>query len=386
MYIKSNKKCIFAEVTKLTMFLKGYSNKGKTLILIGSFCACLLIVMSMGGEKETIKDFKRSSLVKLYQVEASHSQEKREFPGIVKASQEAKLSFEVRGLLEKLAVNEGQNVKKGQLLAKLDDKELRSLVKSHKAKYNELKKDVVRAEELKKQKFISNANYERRITALDMEKSAYEEAKRKLESTALIAPFSGQIAKTYVNNHQRVNPLEPILTMYDLSNIDISIQVSEQIISDIVNEKDKAIFVKFGAQPNKKYEARYKEHSSEPDKITKTYEVTLTLEKPSDFSPLPGMSANIDIYFSNEKGTNVTKFLIPTTAIFSDENNYAFVWTTSEKGGKINKQEVKISRFKNQKAEILSGLNDGDVIVATGARLLDESITVKPFIEENYGG
>ena len=162
----------------------------------------------------------------------------REFPGKLLPAQQSNLAFEIPGKINVVNVDIGDAVKKGQILAELDNREATAQLKQAKAKYDLALQILNRYKDLRSEGHISiqdldNANSEELIA-----KSQYEFYKVKLEQTKLRAPFDGYIQNRFLDTGSVINGGIPIIEILDSTIVKahVSIPVSYSEKLEIGNE------------------------------------------------------------------------------------------------------------------------------------------------------
>ena len=162
----------------------------------------------------------------------------REFPGKLLPAQQSNLAFEIPGKINIVNVDIGDAVKKGQILAELDNREATAQLKQAKAKYDLALQILNRYKDLRSEGHISiqdldNANSEELIA-----KSQYEFYKVKLEQTKLKAPFDGYIQNRILDTGSVINGGVPIIEILDSTIVKahVSIPVSYSEKLEIGNE------------------------------------------------------------------------------------------------------------------------------------------------------
>lgn len=378
------------------------------------------------------------------------------FPGKVRASRRVDLSFKVSGPLIEFSVREGQHVKKGDVLARIDPRDfetnqarIKSAVSEAQAKLKAMEAGA-RPEDLKmlasevsaakaharetdlqykryttlyENKNVSKSEYERFKAAWEvaaaqlntaiqnLEKGkkgarkedieairaqiqgllAQEEAIRNaLNDTYLEAPFSGVIAKKFVENFQQVQAKQPIVSLQDISKIEILIHVSEVFMIQS-REGTASAVAEFAAAPGKQYQVTLKEFSTEADPSTLTYRAVLEMPAPRGINILPGMTATVRGTLDCSRSVKnseflspickapqqLSTFLIPINAVFAGESDKNYVWVVDPNTMRVKRREVKIGGISGQDIHILGGLFAGDKIVTAGVHYLQEGQKIR---------
>ncbi len=337
---------------------------------------CSLLVAGCGEEKKTKAEVVRP--VKVYQVIAPEGGSQRSFPGKVEASEKADLSFRVSGKIIEFPVKEGDQVKEGQLIAKLDPKDYQLAVDETKSKYEYQKGQLDRYAELLKEKFVAQSKYDAQKSATDVAKTNLDAAEKNLEYTNLKAPFDGEIASRYVENFQTVKEKEPIVRLHNRDQIDVSLQIPESVMIRHGKNTDLTLEAEFDSAPGKRYPATVKEVSSQADPSTQAYKVTVTLPAPKGLNIFPGMTTTIFVNFKlTEKGAKGA-IVIPTTAVFADAQGNSNVWQVDPATGIIKSIPIKFDKLEGETVSVTEGLAPGETIVAAGVKFLREGMKVRP--------
>ncbi len=299
------------------------------------------------------------------------------FPGIVRASKRAILSFKVSGPLVELPVEEGQFVKKGDLIARIDPRDFRIAVKEALARYREAEQQFRRYQELYAKRQVSKADFDRYLAARDVAKAKLEDAKNALCDTTLTAPFDGVIAKRYVENFYKVKAKEPIAFLQDISHLEIIINVPELIMAALKGRSADRVSVSFQAIPGKEFPITIKEYSTEADPATQTYEVVFEMNKPEGAAILPGMTATVTASFRNPEGFEI---IVPALAVLDAPGNRPYLWVFDKNAGVVHKRFVKVGSLKDSCCiKVTDGLKPGEIIVIAGVTKLKEGMKVRPW-------
>lgn len=339
--------------------------------------------------------------------------------GTLRGGRRVDLSFRVSGTLNKILIDKGARVKKGDLLAVLDKRDFNTNLKQAQsaqaqahAQYNDAVTNFKRYENLYKQRAVSKAQYDAVKTQVEVTRSAMNAAAAKtasvrdaLKDTELRAPFDGVIADRMVENFQDINAKQAIFSLQDISTLEIVFNIPDNDIllsplpNDVSLEKMTAndgeklfrLRARFEAIPDREYTLKLKEFTAQADARTNTYPVTATMPQQEDLTFLPGMAVNVEAVFFPElvaaTSGNENKYIVPASAILN-LNNKNYVWRFNSFGagnniGEVSRVEINIVSPKNGGAfEIESDkLNNQDVIVTAGVNFLRDKQTVRVFSE-----
>jgi RND family efflux transporter MFP subunit len=362
-----------------------------SLNLRALICLCLPACVLLAGCGEPPAPQQQAPrLVKLFTVEDPASQRLREFPARLKATNEAELSFRIGGQLKKIEVLQGQQVKLGQLIASIEDTDQRLRVRDRQASFDLANAQFQRIAKLYERQMISRSEYDQRKAALDSANAALSLARQELDYTQILAPFNGVIASTYVDNFQVVQAKQPIATLQSGDSLDVLFQLPENLLTNLHRREDRPDYhpsVTLDSLPGREFEAVYKEHSTQPDPRTLSYEVTLSMPRPQELNLLPGMSATVKVDFAQLSRTPDNRLLVPVEAVFSADSGPASakqVWVVREQDDALHlsARAVEVGQLSRDSIEVLSGLEPGEQIVAVGGAELEEGQTVRPWVRE----
>jgi RND family efflux transporter MFP subunit len=301
-------------------------------------------------------------------------------PGIVRAAKRAILSFRVSGPLVELPVDEGQHVKKGDLIAQIQKRDFQTAVEEARARSREADQQYKRYKELYSKKQVSQADFDRYRSARKVARARLEDAINALHDTSLVAPFDGVIAKRYVENHQKVQEKEPIVNLQNISRIEIVTNVPETIMATVRNRGDVEAYVKFDPIPGKRFPLQLKEYSTDADPATRTYEVVFTMERPESADILPGMTAQVIVTLGRNSGEGKKPIKVPAIAVIDAPGNHPYVWVYDQSSGTVHKREIKVSAPSGSGyLEVMDGLVPGEMIVVAGVTKLREGMKVRPW-------
>ena len=314
----------------------------------------------------------------------------RVYPGEVEAGDRSEQAFRVSGELVNLPAKAGMKVKEGQLLAQLDPADFQLRVDEQQARFDLAQVQFERTDKLVKQQLIPKSDFDKAKSNLLSARADLKLSKANLSYTELRAPFDGVISKLNVKNHENVRKNEVILVIQTTDNIDITFNLSENIISKLKknNENKGHPKVVFDTVPGKFFETTVKEFDTEADPQTRSYKVVLTMPSPQNFIALPGMSVNVHLDFSGLVNTSDSKLVVPVEAVFSPEdknleNRVYKVWKVNKDSMKAEGAIVTIGQIQAQGIEVISGLQTGDKIITAGVNFINEGQTVKPWVQES---
>ncbi len=311
---------------------------------------------------------KKVMYVKADTVRTSAAAAPFEYPGKVKASNEVNMAFQVAGKLKCIYVGDGGTVRKGQLVAELDDRDYRIQLEAVEAEYNNVKADAERVIRLYKEGATTASNYDKARYGLRQVAAKYENCRNQLEDTKLYSPFSGKVQKHYYDAPAVVGAGMPVLCLVSGESLEIEINVPAKEYSSI--GRDCRFEASFGFLQDRTVALRYLSTSPKAN-TNQLYTVRLAIPG-NEKGVAPGMNAMVKVHSGENRMDGVA---VPSSSIFSD-NGKSCVWLLS--GGVVGKREVVVGDLRSDGTmTVLSGISSGDVIVTAGVHKLTEGQAVK---------
>ncbi len=344
------------------------------------FSASLIL---LGCEEPTKPEVIRP--VKFLKLEKAQGFGGNKYPGRAEASTELNLGFEVSGTIQRRPVDKGDFVKRRQLLAVLDLRDFSNEVKFAVAERDRNKAYRDRIAKALESNAVSRQDLTDADARLAQSRAAVRIKQKAWEDAHIYAPFDGTVSWTYKEAGQRVQAKENVLRLLDITKVEFTVDIPEQIIPNIEYVKD--ITITFDAFPDRPIPARIKEIGTEASAGTRTYPVTLVFDQLQDIKILPGMAGVATGDPSDMPGRgSQEEFLLPVDAIFSPDGSAAKVWLLDEETMTVKSHEVTRGRL-TARGQYVSGLQPGMQVATHGANTLREGqkVTIAPPIRRGEG-
>jgi multidrug efflux system membrane fusion protein len=354
------------------------------------FTLLLLIALSSGCQNEVVPE-EQIRPVKYARVEQAGGNKERTYAGITRSASLTNLSFRTGGLLLELNAQVGERVRKGSLLARLDQKDAKLAyeqamvdVQNAKAQFDAASSGFQRAKQLYETNNASLSDYEAAKSSYSSAQSAYEiSLKRldlqqsKIDYTEIIAPMNGIISAVQSEVNEVVQSGRTIIVMSREDNSDMEVEVGlpERYISEIKNGDFVIVRINSinGTFPGLVTEVAYSSSGSGA-----TYPVTVALDIRSNQNIRPDMPAEVTFSFGSAREES---FLVaPLKAVGSgvDGNHVFTLETTDEEGIYLaQKVAVELGVITKDGYIIRSGLEEGDLVAVAGLRVLYDGRKVK---------
>ena len=311
------------------------------------------------------------------------------FPGVVDARAGVDLSFEVGGRIVEFPATRGLEVKEGDVLARLDDRDFANAVKTAKADLAYAESNFKRMEAALAKNAVSQDEFSSARASRDKARAALDTAKKALDDTVLKARFAGVVSDTYADNFDTVSAGTAVLKLQDLTAFDLIVSVPESyVLSDPGEIRGELTFeASFDSLPGRTFPVTVKDAARIADAVTQTYRATFTLEAPEDLVILPGMTCTVTASIPREELDDAggDRLAVPSNAVGYAADTSAFVWRLDDNGdGTFTARQatVALGRRSGENISVLSGLAAGDRIAAAGVTVLTEGRIVRLLEDE----
>jgi RND family efflux transporter MFP subunit len=339
-----------------------------------------LPILLVGCEKTIVEPILHIPKVEVLKLGKPESTDKLFFPAVAHAAQRSHLSFRVPGEIIELVVNEGDFVKKGDLIAQLDTRDFKITVDNARASYNVLNSQYIRSKPLVEKGLLAQSQFDELAAKRNIALVELNLAKLYLQFATLKAPVDGVISRVNVERFENIKVGQQIVNIHSVDEVDVVIQIPDRLFIHNPSKTDlRTINAKVKVESGNIYDATIKEFTTEPDPTTGTYNITLTMPMPQQEAILDGMAVEVTAK-SNvaELSANVSSS-IPMGAIVnmdgdSLDRSEKYVWVLE--GKTVTKKVVEIGKINSKSIQITSGLDGAEEIVIKGLSQLREGLEV----------
>lgn len=340
--------------------------------------ALILSACSGGGDEEAEP---QARPVKLIEVSTSDDIRTQNLPAVIEATRSSDLTFEINGTLQELLVREGDNVRQGQVIARLDPRTYENDLATARAEFNNAEAEYQRAARLVAEDAIAQNVYEQRRTAREVARAQLDTARVRMGDTALRAPFSGVIARTYVERFENIGAQQEIVTLQTQGGAHAVVQVPATLVANSGQIRPLESVLTLDAAPEVSIPVALYSTATQADPSTQTFEVRFNFQPPSGVLILPGMTGTIrsrlalDIEEPTDDGVSV-----PLAAVLSDGDD-RYVWLVDAENMTVSRRDVAVRSANGELLTVIRGLRAGDTIVGAGGSYLHEGMRIRPYEE-----
>lgn len=296
-----------------------------------------------------------------------------ELQGSVNTKQNLVIYPQYSGILTNVYVKEGQMVRKGQMLAKIDDGGLSQQLAQLKIQTDLAKTTFERQERLWSQKIGSEIQYLQAKSTYEGQQQAVSQMQQQIGKTIVTAPFTGTIDDVITDQGSVVSPGQSSLfRIVNLKDMYIETDVPERYISNVTKGKDVQVeFPILGKTMN----AKIRQAGNFINPANRTFKAEIAIQN-KDNTIKPNLTAKLKI----NDYTNNKAILIPQSIISENAQGQQYVYTiTNKTDNKAKAKRVIIETGKTQGdlIEILSGIENNEEIIEEGARSVKDGQEVK---------
>lgn len=298
----------------------------------------------------------------------------RDFAGMSTADDATMLAFKLSGQVLSVDVGKGDFVRRGELLAQLDPRDVELRVASDRSQFERAASQYERMRRLLEHNAVSQQDVEVAEAAFVQARSNYENSRDLLTETKLRAPFDGVVERTYVDAYQRVESGQTILRLVNPVSTTVEFTMSEKSMS-ILADTTSRYYVRFDNYPDSRFSARLDSYAKTASDAS-GFPVSLKLNKNElqGFSITPGMTCQVMIRTADYSTHEV---IIPLTAIYAPAQGGTYVWVVNG-DSKVTLRPVELGELLGRDmVSVKQGLSAGEEVVTAGVYRLREGEQVK---------
>jgi membrane fusion protein (multidrug efflux system) len=335
------------------------------LFIIISILLALIAYLQWPETQTEKSQYNRVVSVKMTPVLLAEFIESVEALGTARANEQVVITSKYSDLVDEIYFDDGQFVKKGAALIKLNNQEELAKVNELTANLSESQAHLKRLSELLSSRATSASLVEQQQAQTKAIEAQLVSAKARLNDLTIRAPFSGVLGFRQVSKGAYVDAGKTITSLDDSSLIKVDFHLPERLLTHI--HVGQQISAKNTAYKTKEFIGEITAIDSRIDSTTRTIKVRATIDNNKQ-KLHPGMLLNINVLLQVE---NILQ--LPESSIIPIENShYVFI----EKEGKALRKAIQIGRRQPGVVEVISGLNEGEQVVVEGALKLRDGSTI----------
>lgn len=288
--------------------------------------------------------------------------------GVVEPIRIVGVNSQISGALLAVLVEEGNVVRKGGVLARVDDRELQAQLEAAEASYQVTQAAYERAQQLRDRKVITLPEYERDRTAFAAAKAQLEQVRTRIAYATVTAPINGVITEKRVEAGDVVAPQTRLFTLADVSTLVVRVGVSELDVV-AVNVGDPVVLA-LDAFPDRSFRGRVRRIFPTGDPTTRLVPVEVALRAQDADDVRPGFLARVTFALGTRQGV----LLVPASALVGGAGSES-VFVVED--GRAIRRTVTPGVTSEGRVEIVAGLQAGEQVIVAGNNMLRDGAAVR---------
>jgi len=305
---------------------------------------------------------------------ASVKHEQRSHPikniGRISHKNEMRLSFKTSGLIEQINVEEGDEVKPGQVLATLDLEEINAQQQRAASNYEKAAADLDRFSKLYEEALVSLQIKQNAQSANDSAAAELQIVNFNKKLSVIRAPMSGRVLKRFVESNELIQSGQPVFLLAASkqgSVVRVGL-IDQDIVKVGVGDPVK---ISLDAYPGRTFSGSVSEVALSTDSNAGTFEVEILIDD-QGFALRSGLIARVEI----TPASGDLQYFIPIESVFKAENGLARVFVLDEETRKVNEVSVEIVEFLSDEVVVRGSLKASDRVIKLGAPYLTDGSVV----------
>jgi RND family efflux transporter MFP subunit len=329
----------------------------------------VLLALTACGNGDDVTE-KSAAPVRVAVVETTPAVDSLRAVGMLAPADEVRLAFKTGGLVETIRVEQGQAVRKGQLLATLADDEVAAAAAQARAVADKAARDLERGRALLADEVATREQVEDLATANAVAGAQLRSALFNARHARIEAPADGVVLRRLAEPDEQVAPGQPVLVVGNTGGgWIVRAALSDRDVVQV--ETGSAADVTFDAFPVRRFAATVVEIAAAADPQTGTYEMKLAID-PAGAHFVQGLTAKVVIADADADAVAV----VPVTSLLEADGRVATVFVVAE-GGVARRVSIRTGRLLGERIEVLTGVSPGDHVITEGAAWLDDNDAVR---------
>jgi len=286
--------------------------------------------------------------------------------GLLANKDEIRLAFKVGGVIRKLAVSEGEHVRKGQRLADIEQTEVNAQVEQARQASEKAQRDVARGERLYEDKVISLEQLQDLRTQAAMAEAALNSAEFNSNYAAIVAPRDGTVLRKLAEERELVAAGAPVLVLgaQDQGFIVRTGLADREIVQVRLGDLAQ---VHLDALPDAKLSGRITEVASAADAASGMFRIEVALD-PTELPLKSGLVAKLTVVPSSASAGS--RVYVPIGAIVEGDGRSARLFVLDK--DRARRRDVEVAFIEGENVAIASGVAAGEQVITDGAQYLED--------------
>ncbi len=286
--------------------------------------------------------------------------------GLLANKDEIRLAFKVGGVIRKLAVSEGEHVRRGQRLAEIEQTEINSQVEQARQAHEKAKRDVARGERLYEDKVISLEQLQDLRTQAAMAEAGLSSAEFNWNYAAIVAPRDGTVLRRLAEERELVTAGTPVLVLgaHDKGFVLRAGLADREIVQVRLGDLAQ---VRLDALPDATLVGKVTEVASAADVASGMFRIEVTLD-PSDLPLKSGLVAKLTVVPASASAGS--RIYVPISAIVEGDGRTARLFVLDK--DRARRRDVEVAFIEGENVALATGVEAGEQVITDGAQYLED--------------
>jgi RND family efflux transporter MFP subunit len=340
--------------------------------------ALLAIVAGCNGEPSPAQSeaaAQAATPVRIAVVESTQAEDRVRAVGTLGPRDEVRLSFKVGGIVERLSVEAGDSVRRGQSLATLRQAEVDASLRQAAESVAKARRDLDRGRRLRADEVATEEQVQDLETAYNVAQAAESAARFNARFARIEAPVDGLVLERHAEPDELVQAGQTVLVVGATgAGWVVRVALADR---DVVRVKDgDAATLRFDAFPGQRFDGTVRRIAPAADPRTGTFEVEVEVRPAAGTRFVRGLVAQAELLLPPAEGV-AGRAVVPVTALVDAEGSTAQVFVFDAQAGVARRKQVSIGALLGDRVEVLAGLEAGEQVITDGAAWLTDGRAVR---------
>jgi RND family efflux transporter MFP subunit len=296
--------------------------------------------------------------------------------GTLAPRDEVRLAFKVGGVIERVPVESGDTVRKGQLLAELKRAEVDATVAQAAESTDKARRDLERARRLRVDEVATEEQVEDLTTAYNVARANLDTARFNAQFARIEAPSEGIVFERLGEAGELVQPGQPVVVLGDTASgwvVRIGLADRDAVRIELGSPAQ----VSFDAFPGRALAGKVTRVGAAADRLTGTFEVEVEVTPSAGMRFVRGLVAKVELPLADLPEMPVAATVVPVTALVEANGARASVYVLDREQRVARRKQVTLGPMLGEQVVVLAGLEPGEAVVTDGAAWLTDGRAVR---------
>jgi RND family efflux transporter MFP subunit len=296
--------------------------------------------------------------------------------GVLSPRDELRLAFKMGGVVDRVLVESGDTVRKGQLLAELKQAEVDSAVAQATEAADKARRDLERGQRLRADEVATQEQVENLTTAYNVARANLDAARFNARFARIEAPADGIVFERMVEAGELVQPGQPVVILGDTSSgWVVRVGLSDRDVVRI--EPGSTVQIAFDAYPGRAFEGRVARIGAAADRMNGTFEVEIALGDAGGVRLVRGLVAKVALPLAQMRDVATTATVVPLSALVDADGARATVYVLDAARNVARRKQVTLGPVLGERVVVTDGLVAGEPLITEGASWLTDGRAVR---------